>query len=452
MKTPARGASRSTHRARSPEAPALSSHHVLPFAPLVLAAMLVSGHARAEGVALPWVGPEVAPLPEGVVSARILKGDQPVLAGPWEGAPRRGSAALDVHLPIFAVRRGPGCQGRFLEVGPLAWVCEDAVELAQTPFVEATYRAIRETSDGLPFRYYFVGPDGSFAYKRLSAVDVGTPDMQLEPGFAVAIVEERVLEGARYGRSHNELWVPMRDLGPARPLGFHGEEITSGNASDALSFAWVIVDKAKVLSGPSAGARTIGSRARFERVPFLGDKPSGTTSFTRIGEDAWIRSSELRRPTSSPPPPEVDVGAGERWIDVELASQTLVAYEGTRPVFATLVSTGKGREGSSTATPRGSFRIWAKLFTSNMDNLEDEGARRYYRMEDVPWVQYFSKGVGLHGAFWHRSFGHVRSHGCVNLAPLDAQRLFFWTTPRVPAGWTAALPSPHDVGTVVRIR
>ena len=42
------------------------------------------------------------------------------------------------------------------------------------------------------------------------------------------------------------------------------------------------------------------------------------------------------------PPPEVDAGAGERWIDVDLETQTLVAYEGLRPVFATLVSTGKG--------------------------------------------------------------------------------------------------------------
>jgi lipoprotein-anchoring transpeptidase ErfK/SrfK len=148
----------------------------------------------------------------------------------------------------------------------------------------------------------------------------------------------------------------------------------------------------------------------------------------------------------------VNVSTGERWIDVQLDSQTLVAYEGALPVFTTLVSTGKGREGSVTATPRGTFRIWAKLFTSNMDNLEDEGARRYYRMEDVPWVQYFSKGVGLHGAFWHRSFGHVRSHGCVNLAPIDAEWLFWWTAPRMPAGWTAVLPSNHDAGMVVRVR
>jgi lipoprotein-anchoring transpeptidase ErfK/SrfK len=420
---------------------------------LTLAALFVASHSGATPpeVVAPWVASGALPLPEGVVSARILKADQPILSAPWEGAPRRGSGALDVHLPIFAVRKGPGCVGRFLAVGPLAWVCEDAVELAETPFVDAGYRALRAASDGLPFRYYFVGPDGSFGYKRLSAADVGTPDMQLEPGFAVAIVEERVVEGARYGRSHNDLWVPMRDLGAARSFAFKGEEI-AGEVSGELPFAWVIVDKAKVYASPNGSGVAAGSKARFERVPFYEEKRSGGASVSRIGEAEWVRSSEIRHPTLGTPPPEVDEASGERWIDVELSSQTLVAYEGKRPVFATLVSTGKGREGSATATPKGTFRIWAKLFTSNMDNLEDEGATRYFRMEDVPWVQYFSKGVGLHGAFWHRSFGHVRSHGCVNLSPLDAFRLFFWTSPRLPAGWTAVLPGTHDVGTVVRLR
>jgi lipoprotein-anchoring transpeptidase ErfK/SrfK len=276
--------------------------------------------------------------------------------------------------------------------------------------------------------------------------------MQLEPGFAIAVVEERVIEGNRYGRTHNELWVPMRDVGPARTIAFRGEQIPPGTIT-TFPFGWIVVDNADVFASPNPGAKKLDHHTRFERVPFFEEKPaSPSASFTRIGDDAWVRSSDMRHATLATPPTEVDVAAGERWIDVELATQTLVAYEGAQPVFATLVSTGKGRPGTATATPPGTFRIWAKLFTSNMDNLEDEGATRYFRMEDVPWVQYFSKGVGLHGAFWHRSFGHVRSHGCVNLAPIDAEWLFWWTAPHIPAGWTAVLPSTHDVGTVVRIR
>ena len=41
-----------------------------------------------------------------------------------------------------------------------------------------------------------------------------------------------------------------------------------------------------------------------------------------------------------------------------------------------------------------------------------------YSIEDVPWIMYFNGGFALHGAFWHSSFGHERSHGCVNLDAL----------------------------------
>jgi lipoprotein-anchoring transpeptidase ErfK/SrfK len=187
-------------------------------------------------------------------------------------------------------------------------------------------------------------------------------------------------------------------------------------------------------------------------VTFLEERSVGGTKLTRIGEAEWVASKDLRHPTLAPPPPEVDLDVGDRWIDVELATQTLVAFEGRTPVFATLVSTGKGKQGTANATPIGVHRVWVKLVSSNMDNLEEDAASRFWRMEDVPWVQYFAKGVGLHGAFWHRSFGHVRSHGCVNLSPLDAERLFWWTAPKLPAGWTAVLPGAHDRPVVVRVR
>jgi lipoprotein-anchoring transpeptidase ErfK/SrfK len=129
-----------------------------------------------------------------------------------------------------------------------------------------------------------------------------------------------------------------------------------------------------------------------------------------------------------------------------------VAYEGARPVFATLVSTGRGPQGSDSATPVGVHRIWVKIFTSDMDNVERDELDAHYSLEDVPYVQFFDHAVGLHGTYWHRDFGRVKSHGCVNLAPLDARALFEFTGPRLPAGWTAAYPAAVDAGTVVRVR
>jgi lipoprotein-anchoring transpeptidase ErfK/SrfK len=413
-------------------------------------ALVLSAGAAAAAHGPPWLDPDVPPLPAGARSARILLADQPLLTSPWDTAPRRGTVARDVHLPVFGARRGAGCAGAFLQVGPSAWVCDRAVELGSEAPIDPRRRTFAETQDGLPYRYFFVGPEGSLAYKRLEAADISEPEMELEPGFAVAIVAERALDGARYGRTGHNLWVPMRDLGPVRSFAFQGELIPE--AATSIPVAWVISDRAKVSSKPGGGVISSASRARFEAVPVLEEVTTFAGKFTRVGDDAWIASKDLRHPVLAEPPEEVDVAVGERWIDVDLATQTLVAYEGKRPVFATIVSTGKGRQGTALATPTGTHRIWIKLLSADMDNLEDENAARYYRIEDVPYVQYFSKGVGLHGAFWHRSFGHVRSHGCVNLAPLDAQRLFWWTGPHLPAGWTAVFPTRREPGTIVRVR
>jgi hypothetical protein len=423
--------------------------------PAFAALLLFVGLASAAALAAPphtppWVEPGAPLLPAGTRSARVLLDDQPLLTAPWASAPRRGAVLRDIHLPIFAVRRGAGCRGSFLEVGPSAWVCDDAVELADLPPIAAARRTLEGSPDGLPYRYFFVGPDGSSAYGRLESAEVDTPVMELDRGFAVAVTAERTIDGQRYGRTNHNLWVPMRDLGPARAFAFQGEVLPPDAAS--IPIAWVVNDRARVFSRPSALALTSATRARFEIVPVLEEAESNLRKFFRIGDNAWIAAKDVRHPDVAAPPPEIDEAAGERWIDVSLETQTLVAYEGKRPVFATIVSTGKGRQGTPQATPKGTHRIWIKLLTSDMDNLEDENASRYFRIENVPWVQYFSKGVGLHGAFWHRSFGQVRSHGCVNLAPLDAQRLFWWTGPHVPAGWTAVFPTKPEPGTVVRVR
>ena len=87
-----------------------------------------------------------------------------------------------------------------------------------------------------------------------------------------------------------------------------------------------------------------------------------------------------------------------------------------------------------------------------MDNLDDESASENYAIQAVPWVMYFDRGYGLHGTFWHRQFGSKHSHGCVNLTPPDAERLFGWSSPKLPPGWSAALPTTYEPGTLIVVR
>jgi hypothetical protein len=390
----------------------------------------------------PWRDANDLPLPEGAASVLAARDEIAILSAPSATAERRGTAIAGVRLPLFGAKRGPGCAGRWLAVGPWAWICQDAVELSVASPIAAGAASLRP----LPYQYYFVGKDGSSGYARLEDAEDVAPERELEPGFAVAIVELGTKANERYGRTHHGLWVPMRELVPTAPVSFSGEEVKDGK----LDFAWTIDDRVPVFpSSPAKGAavkKGMTTLPRFTKVAILEAAP---TSY-RIGDAQWVRARDVRMPAVSPRPSSLR--PGERWIDVELATQTLVAYEDDVPVFATLVSTGKGREGTDTATPKGESRIWVKLESSNMDNLEDEEAERYYAIEDVPHVQYFAKGVGLHGVFWHRGFGRVRSHGCVNLTPSDAARLFAWTSPHLPAGWTAVLPTPHEQGTIVRVR
>lgn len=172
---------------------------------------------------------------------------------------------------------------------------------------------------------------------------------------------------------------------------------------------------------------------------------------TRSGR--WLRSEDLKVAAKPSKLPSWARGK-RRWIEIGIVSQTLVLWEGDRPVYATLVSSGKdglpveGRKGYT--TPLGTFNLYQKHVTTTMDSEE---ADHEFELRDVPWVMYFKGGYALHGAYWHDDFGKVRSHGCVNLAPIDARVVFEFSTPQVPAHWHAAyVGEPTEPGTLVHIR
>jgi lipoprotein-anchoring transpeptidase ErfK/SrfK len=110
---------------------------------------------------------------------------------------------------------------------------------------------------------------------------------------------------------------------------------------------------------------------------------------------------------------------GEKWIDVDVTSQSLVAYEGNVPVFDSLVSTGTDLH----PTVTGQFRIWLRLSSQDMDGYR---LGYDYFLRNVPFVQYFYYDYSLHGTFWHSNFGNPMSHGCVNLPTPAAEWLFNW--------------------------
>ncbi len=135
----------------------------------------------------------------------------------------------------------------------------------------------------------------------------------------------------------------------------------------------------------------------------------------------------------------------DRWIEIDLSDQKLYAHEGDRIVYEFLISSGKWAP-----TPTGEFRIWTKLRYTRMEGGKKEN-NTYYNLPNVPYTQYFYKGYGLHGAYWHNNFGHPMSHGCINMAIPDAEKLFYWTSPELPQGKGIAYSSKESPGTKVVI-
>jgi hypothetical protein len=147
-------------------------------------------------------------------------------------------------------------------------------------------------------------------------------------------------------------------------------------------------------------------------------------------------------PTPPPPPPPTPtpppVAASNRWIDINLSSQSLSAYEGDVPVYWTLVSTGT----RWTPTVTGRYHIYLKVRSQAMSGPG-------YYLPNVPYVMFFYRAYSLHGTYWHNNFGQPMSHGCVNLRTEDAQWLYEWSGPVVPPGKNSARASDQNPGTLV---
>lgn len=170
--------------------------------------------------------------------------------------------------------------------------------------------------------------------------------------------------------------------------------------------------------------------------------------YDETDEGYWLRASDITK--TKPGDPPKDLAPGEKWIDVNIKTQTLVAFEGDRPVFATAVSTGKEDKEDPEKdhkTPTGTWRIREKHVAATMDG--DVASDGPYSIEDVPWIMYFNGSYALHGAFWHNQFGRTKSHGCVNLSPADAKALFNWTEPKMPEGWHGVWSTAERPGTRV---
>lgn len=278
------------------------------------------------------------------------------------------------------------------------------------------------------------------------------PDMlslgTARPRSAFALLSTFDHEGRRFGLTTDLAILPLDRTRVVRPSTFSGIAL-----SDEVTLPVAFVRSrhaSRYVAGPG-GALARGQALRWREAVPLATGPGGASSksigdatYLLARDGSWVRADQVVRVDRTPRLPGW-AARGRRWIDVSILRQSLVAYEGAKPVYATLVSTGAdglGDPKETHSTIQGAFLIHTKHVTVTMDGENGEE----FDFRDVPFVQFFTEGFALHGAYWHDDFGTPRSHGCVNLAPIDAAWLFGWTTPEVPDRWHAVLSRQ---GTVV---
>jgi lipoprotein-anchoring transpeptidase ErfK/SrfK len=410
-------------------------------------------------------------------------------------------------------RRGPeirndGCPGGWYRINPRGFVCVGhgaTLDVADPVVVEASAQAKR--GEGLPYFYALAKNPGPHFYFRLPTRaemevvegpgwasrgaewtervkrehledligEIGDPPEfvpraagaslvkpygtehglhrsvqsgQSTPDAGFAISRVFTWEGRTFGLTTELDLIPMDRTTLVKPSAFHGVALSNGEDLPVaiVNKRWAI----RYVAAGNGGLKPDGTFDFRQALKLTGKKTQfeGVT-FWESTEGSYLPISSALIIDKRDSYPSVAEGS-RKWIDVSIRHQYLVAYEGTKAVYATLVSTGiagLADPEKAPATVRGTYMIHTKHIASTMD--DDEDVADSYSLRDVPFVQYFHKGYALHGAYWHDEFGKMRSHGCINLAPIDAAWLFEWTDPPVPEGWHGAINKERGTPIVI---
>jgi uncharacterized protein YgiM (DUF1202 family) len=250
------------------------------------------------------------------------------------------------------------------------------------------------------------------------------PVAQLTAGTEVTIYEETDVGGVTWYRIGPDRWVHggwIRLLETLSRTVFGVRLVASSAEEVSLPVGWVVASSLNVRGRPGVwdGNPPVDQVVHNQVVPILDTQYVDGSPWYRIGADRWVEGTWVG--CARPKPRPSSIRPDERWVGVNLSEQTVVCYEGERPVYAALAATGL----PGTPTVQGIFRTWQRLETGVM-------AGPGYYIEDVTWTCYFYSGYGLHTAYWHDAFGRPRSHGCVNLSPYDAWWIYQWSAPAGP--------------------
>jgi lipoprotein-anchoring transpeptidase ErfK/SrfK len=362
------------------------------------------------------------------------------------GVVRRGNV-----LALGAAVSGSGCNdGTWYEATPFGYVCSAlGFHVSDTPSTNRYGVPPAKVRDHLPYQYSRVITKRAPRYYRIPtpkeeeqarrAMDKKGPTPEvvsslMEGDYFLALAEKEVrkADGAVFYRTIRGRFVREADVELRNPEVVRGEEL--GRDGWRLPLAIVYGEDRDLLELEGNEAHIAGKAQKHSRFVVEEELTKEGVAYVS-GRAGAVRREEVRVARQAKRPSGVPANA--KWIHVDLGEQTLVAYEGDKPVYATVISSGK--EGYE--PPTGLYQVQQKYVSTTMNATDPIDG--FYEVEEVPWTLYYHRGYALHGAYWHTDFGKVRSHGCTNIAPVDARWLYYWSEPEVPPAWHAVRFQPE---------
>jgi uncharacterized protein YraI len=251
---------------------------------------------------------------------------------------------------------------------------------------------------------------------QVDALATATTDVNLRAGPGTGNAIRRGIPAGGYVIVHsgpyNGVWYEVSFAGT---LGYvHGGYLAQTAAPRSVSVA-TATRAINMRAGPGmgyaiTGVVAAGARAWLSSAPVEG----GWRKASSNGVTGWVLSDAFTRTLGN---------GGAKRIVVDISDQWLYVYEGGEQVMTSPVSTGR----DDFNTPVGTHRVQWKAALRTMTGTSNGET---WDVPDVPHAMYInSRGVALHGTYWHRSFGSgVRlSHGCINLPLEVAAVLYDWT-------------------------
>jgi hypothetical protein len=396
----------------------------------------------------------------GVVSARLLVREYTDARAPSLGVLRAGAKLARSAEPVSRL----GCAGGWYAVRPYGFVCVGVEATLDLNHPTLAAMALAPNRDALlPYTYARAKSETPLFERVPGNQDAVREVGKLRRRSGMAVVgswkakEPNGVE-ARLALLTDGRFVRASDLEAARGSEFTGVEL---GKSHELPLAFVVKRGVRSfrLNGNEAEK---GDLLDYHSKLLLSGRFRSIGSvkywaFPGAGEELWVRHQDVTVVQKRTTYPDF-VQDGARWMDVSVTTGTLVAYEGKRPVFVTLVSvarelpegTGETQPASDgpRAIPLGTVSVRQKaltlLGTAN-------GFGEPFEIEDAPWALELSSGQLLHGAYWHDRFGIEHGAGSFALSPADAARLFRFVGPELPSAWHAlSLPEGQSTRVVIR--